>query len=177
MEMKQNNIPSNNYEINKNKSEEYQDWLSKELPKHNGLIIQFMTSKKYQYSLGESVQGIEVKYDMKLAKTNNLFIEIYEKRRHENHTFIESGILRKDNTIIYGIGDYKILYLFSKKLLLHIYSKYQNMNNSFLSNNNWVIFEKEGKPIMSASKTSIGFLLNTENMPDWIYIDKVIFSC
>jgi len=64
---------------------------------------------------------------MKLAETGNLYFETAEKTRPENPKFIESGILRNDNSWLYAIGNYTVVYVFSKKRLQRIWrhrSKY-----------------------------------------------------
>lgn len=101
---------------------EYQDFAAIELNK-SGIIISLLTSEKYQRDYGESLAGIEIKFDGKTETTGNLYFETHEKIRKENTIWAESGILRKDNTWIYGIGNYKVLYLISKNSLLRLYNK------------------------------------------------------
>jgi len=99
---------------------EYQDFAAIELLKV-GISINLLTSEKYQKSHGESLAGIEIKHDRQIEKYGNIFFETHEKTKAENQFFVESGILRKDNTWIYAIGDYKVLYLLPKKRLQQLY--------------------------------------------------------
>jgi hypothetical protein len=102
------------------KGKEYQDFIQIELMKH-GIFIGVLTSEKYQITHGETVTGIEIKFDDLLKKTGNLFIETHEKSNAKNRDFIESGILRNDNTWLYAIGDYSVIYLISKTSLQRFY--------------------------------------------------------
>jgi len=95
-----------------------------------------------QNSIGESLQGFEVKFDDMLHKTGNLWIEIAEKTNPNNEEYVSSGVFRKDNTWVYIIGDRKELFVFSKKLL----KRFAESGKFEIRENNM--------------KTSRGFLLN-----------------
>jgi hypothetical protein len=101
---------------------EYQDYSQLELYKA-GIPIGVLTSKKYQRKYGESIAGMEVKLDRKLEETGNLYFETHEKSDEKNLNFVESGILRNDNTWIYCIGNYKIMYLIPKRSLQRLYEQ------------------------------------------------------
>lgn len=101
------------------KGMEYQDFLIKPLIQH-GLVFQQYASKRYQQEKGESFNGIEVKYDMRMAETGNAYIEVAEKSNPNNAEYIKSGIFRDDNTILYVIGDYRYCYVLSKSHLRNI---------------------------------------------------------
>lgn len=69
---------------------------------------------------GENSIGFEIKYDMKMETTGNVWIETHERSDIIKPHF-PSGILREDNTWIYIIGNYKIAYIFSKEQLKRRY--------------------------------------------------------
>jgi len=136
---------------------EYQDFICEWLAKNYGIVLTIFTSQKKQYK-GESLQGFEIKYDMKYKETGNIYIEIGEKSEPREGEYIKSGILRNDNTWLYLIGNYKTLYIFSKKQLISIYEK--KLYYKYIPDNN--------------TETSEGFLL-TENMADKYCIKKIEF--
>lgn len=92
----------------------FQDYITDIL--HNfGWSINCYSSRKYNIEKGESLSRIEIKQDKKLKETGNFYFEVYERQKSNNGNYVESGILRKDNTMLIIIGDYEHLYLFSKK--------------------------------------------------------------
>lgn len=96
---------------------EYLDYIAPTLI-NIGLIFCPHLSKSYQKRYGESVNGIEVKYDRQFVKTNNLFIET-------EFNSSPSGINYGGNLWIYCIGDYRFLYVFATKGLQRIAQNYQ----------------------------------------------------
>lgn len=125
---------------------EYQDFISDQLRKSEPcIIIGAYSSKKYQYEHGESSSGIEIKHDMMMKATGNLYIEVAEKSNANLPDFTESGIMRNDNTWLYLIGDYEQAFLFSKKQLRIIYEDKQYYKQRGIQ-------EKQ-------KDTSIGFIL------------------
>ena len=127
--------------------EEYQDAVTDALYR-NGLLLITYCSEKRQLTDGENRFGMEIKYDDKLDKTGNLFFETAEKRRPENPEWIPSGILRRDNSWLYAIGNFEALYIFPKQYLPWIQDKHlrQSPGSRFYS-----VFE-------TAPKTSKGWL-------------------
>jgi hypothetical protein len=111
---------------------EFQDFVCMELAKQN-IILQNINSKKFQFEVGENLQGFEIKYDSRCTgdngtvATNRLSIEIAEKTRAENSDFIPSGIYRNDNSWLYIQGNYMNFWIFSKNLLqkLHNSGRYE----------------------------------------------------
>lgn len=133
-----------NYSEYYNKSladgQEYQDFVAEQLYKI-GLPLFNYASKKYQFKYGENKLGVEIKYDKIHKATGRVWIEVSEKSNPRNKEYVKSGIYRNDNTWLYVIGDYSVIYIFSKKLLRQLAesSKYKIRENS--------------------TKTSEGFLL------------------
>ena len=111
---------------------EFQDFVCIELAKQ-GIILQNINSKKFQFNVGENLQGFEIKYDARCTgdrgttATNQLSIEIAEKTRADNSKFVPSGIYRNDNSWLYIQGNFKTFWIFSKKLLilLHFSRRYK----------------------------------------------------
>lgn len=130
----------NYYNEHLEKGLEYQDFVANLLLKEVGIPLSSLSSKKHQYSVGENLQGIEIKFDDLYKKTGNLYIEVKEKADPNNKDYIDSGIYRSDNSWIYLIGDYNEIFLFGKShlKLIHQTGRYKEVI----------------KP------TSIGFLLN-----------------
>ncbi len=122
----------------------FQDHCTYVVQKELSLTLGNFQSKEYQYELGENAQGFEIKHDMKFEDTNNLWIEI-EHRVHDQEPYYLGGIKRQDGAWLYCIGDYHVLYIFSKRFLckLHETGKYIVIENNL--------------------KTSRGFLLPKED--------------
>jgi hypothetical protein len=101
--------------------QEYQDFVCQQLLFKLGFPIVQYCSKKYQYEVGESACGFEIKHDKRLKETGNLYIEIAEKSKPSNEEYISSGIYRDDNSWLYLIGNYEKIYIFGKRHLRKIY--------------------------------------------------------
>lgn len=86
--------------------------------KEHGIDIGVFYDKDNQYS-GESRAGIEIKYDYKSLETGNLYIE-YQERLNEGEGWVDSGILKEDNTIYWAIGNYEFFYFIAKEILVDI---------------------------------------------------------
>jgi len=100
---------------------EFQDFVCELLAKQ-GIILQNLTSKKWQVKLGENLQGFEIKYDSRCSETGRLSIEVAEKSRASQElAWTRSGIMRSDNSWLYIQGNYAILFLFAKRFLLNYY--------------------------------------------------------
>lgn len=119
----------------------YQDFVIEQLAKKIGIVVSNYSHKNNQYKTGENFQGVEIKYDDKMQDTGNLFFETFEKTHPDNPSWIPSGINRKDNSWLYLIGDYKRIYIFSKKYLPMMFSKLTK------------------REIIGKAKTSKGYLL------------------
>jgi hypothetical protein len=119
---KNNSGHTNSFEI----GNEFQDFVCIEMAK-DGIILQNINSKKFQFETGENLQGFEIKYDSRCTgdmgtdSTNRLSIEIAEKTKAENSKYIPSGIYRGDNAWIYIQGNYMMFWVFSIKHLRLMY--------------------------------------------------------
>ena len=83
-----------------------------------------------------------------------MFVEIAEKTNSSNQNFIASGIYRNDRTWLYIIGNYEIIYIFSKKRLRELHKE-----------NKYKVFE-------IGQGTSKGFLLPENDIEK--YVEKII---
>jgi len=97
---------------------EYQDFVCTTLAQH-GIILQNLMSKKYQFEVGENLQGFEIKLDDRCTDTERLSIEIAEKPFDAGYLeFRDSGIYRSDNSWLYIQGNYQIIFVFAKNWLI-----------------------------------------------------------
>ena len=137
---------------------QFQDFVTKALFYKLGWSINVLASYKSNIEIGESLAGIEIKNDKKMAETGNLYIELEEKAK--NGKFVPSGINRNDNSMIWCIGDYNKLYIIVKKVLKFLCEKYERFN-----------FKKVEK------ETSIGILIPVKFLEqhDIYYITKLEF--
>ena len=135
---------------------EYEDFVCDQLRKKYGVIIQIYSSKKYQAERGESAGGYEIKFDNMVAKTGNLYFEVAEKSDANLPEYSKSGIYRKDNTWLYLIGNYELLWVFSKRQLQITYKDRKNWDR-------YGIVERQ-------TQTSIGFTIPVEKAEKWLCI-------
>jgi len=117
---------------------EFQDFIVERLIRDMGISVSIFQSKKYQFQKGESLQGVEIKYDARSTgdctyfpceATGNVGIEIAEKSRAELHSWTPSGIYRLDNSWLYIVGNYHFAWVFAKKhlVLMHQSGKYRTI--------------------------------------------------
>lgn len=90
----------------------YSNYICKQWPFLYGKELTFCETYMEQITIGETLQGVEIKHDRRCAETGNLFIEVAEKRRQTNMKWVASGIFRRDNTQWYLIGDYVQFWVF-----------------------------------------------------------------
>jgi len=110
---------------------EFQDFVTDILLNEISISLSTYSSKKYQLK-GENKQGVEIKFDDKYNDTGNIYIEISEKSNPSNYNYVSSGIYRNDNTWLYIIGNYSILFIFGKSILkgMHKSKKYREVEIS-----------------------------------------------
>lgn len=111
----------NNYKIQLEEGQKFQDYCAYLLQKKLNIGVVNFQTKDWQYKLGENMQGIEFKFDSIFDSTGNLWIEIQE-RHDPDSPYVDSGILRQDNSWLYCIGNYDLFYIFSKKFLVSLYN-------------------------------------------------------
>lgn len=129
--------------------EEYQDFIQHELAKR-GIMFCCNTSRKYQWNEGESMGGLEIKYDRKLKDTGNVFIECLAESKDKTR-MIDGGIFKKDNAWLYLIGNYEKAYVMSKQQLQKLWTS--NLRYGLI---------KSGKMIPKEMSYAEGFLLTPD---------------
>jgi len=97
---------------------EFQDFVADLFHDKLGLTITNYQSRRYQFEKGENKQGIEIKLDRDILGTNNVSIEIAEKSRANLPQYTPSGIYRTDNSWLYVQGNFKIVFVFAKSILI-----------------------------------------------------------
>lgn len=122
---------NNNHKDSMEVGHQFQDFIINQFILKYGIVISVYASKKYQFDIGESRQGFEIKYDarstgdnthLKCTATNLVAIEVFEKTHPNNIEWIQSGILRDDNTIFYIIGNYHKAWWIEKRILKEVYN-------------------------------------------------------
>jgi DNA-binding protein H-NS len=112
-----------NYKYQLEEGKEFEKYVKKQLQEKKQLHLDIIEDEVNQYTIGETIQGYEIKYDKKYKDTGNLYIEIKEKTNPNNAKFVLSGIFRQDNTHTWIIGNYDEVYMFKKDTLIEIYNK------------------------------------------------------
>lgn len=142
---------------------EYQDFIADYLRKSDPcIILGAYSSRKYQNERGESASGIEIKYDMQMHKTGNVYIEVAEKSNPSILDYMPSGIMRNDNTWLYLIGDYEQALLFSKNQLKMLYANRER----------W----KDRNIRQRQTQTSIGFTYPIEKALNGMCLKHFVFK-
>lgn len=135
------------------KGQEYQDFIADQLWEQKRFHLRNYTSRHYQLNVGENAQGIEIKLDINMKQTGNLYIEVAE-RRDLCMPFVRSGIYN-GQAQYYLIGDYERGFLFGINNLkrIHESNRYEvftikrNTSQGFLlpiadaRKNRWMIEE------------------------------------
>ena len=101
---------------------EFQDFVCIVLAQRN-IILQNISSKKYQFESGENLQGFEIKLDKRCTDTQRLSIEVAEKSSRDVLVWTPSGILRQDNSIVYIQGNYDRFWVFMKNWLVRYHDQ------------------------------------------------------
>ena len=98
---------------------QYQDFVTDKMHELLGWNLNCYASLKWNIEKGESLSRIEIKNDRLMESTKNLYIETAEKDKNGN--FVPSGIFRKDNSIVWWVGNYTQAFLISKRMLKKLY--------------------------------------------------------
>jgi len=115
------------YQERLEKGQKFQDFVARCLMAE-GLPVILYTSTECQ-RLGESANGIEIKFDDRLHETGNLYIEIAE-RKDPSSNWVASGIYRTDNTWLYVIGNYHKIFIFAKNVLRLVEHRFKQVSTS-----------------------------------------------
>lgn len=95
---------------------EFQDFVTREMFRLGWPIVGY-SSRKYQLQYGENIMGAEIKRDQRFRDTGNLYIETEEKADPRNAIFVQSGIFREDNSILFIIGDDADFWILATRIL------------------------------------------------------------
>ena len=115
---------SKHHDIKREQSERYQDFAKRLWLHTKKEELEFYETQEEQYTIGESVQGVEVKYDIRSYKTGNLYIED-SRVKIQGYSFSSFWYLSKDNTVTWLIGTYHYAYIIPKSLLIAYHKKMQ----------------------------------------------------
>lgn len=89
--------------------------------KQLGVDIGLYYGRNAQYS-GESDAGIEIKYDKRSKETHNFYIE-YQERMWNTGSWVDSGILKDDNSRFFLYGTMSGYVIFKRETLLNYYNR------------------------------------------------------
>lgn len=92
-----------------------------------GMILNGFASKEGQ-RLGENLMGMEIKRDGLYQQTGNLYIEVAEKAQPRQGDYVPSGIMRSDNSWLYGIGNEMRFWIFAISLLRNFWNRRRDMS-------------------------------------------------
>ena len=138
--------------------QEYQDFVARQLLR-DGIALVNYQSYRAQLEWGENSLGMEIKFDDLLQRTGNVYIETAEKSHPSNPDFVDSGIYRADNSWLYAVGNFRELFVFSKRTLKKAHA--------------WT--RQDGAPRFErrTTKTSVAFLLPR---PDAVELAERLFA-
>lgn len=119
--------------------EQYQEFVSDMLFIHLKLAIFCYNNATNQLKIGENPQGIEIKFDRKLEKTGNVYIET------ETYGHVDGIYKINCNSWLWVIGNYHKFYIFSRKTLqkMHKSGKFRQVINKYDSSSGFLINETE----------------------------------
>lgn len=123
---------------------QFQDFVTDRLIESLGIALSTYQSKKWQV-IGENKQGIEIKFDDRMNDTGNIYIETAEKSNPANLEYIDSGIFRDDNSWLYIIGNYSILYIFGKITLKNMYQSGKYIRKEIPTSRGFLVAINEAK--------------------------------
>lgn len=116
----------------------------------NGMDLNPYLTEEGQ-NTGENEKGVEIKNDMMYKSTNNVYIEYQEKSNVDNTVFVNSGILKEDNTKYFLIGDRDKFWIFDKQQLVALFNREYPINQRGLPLSPGIRF--------AGNRTSRGMLL------------------
>ena len=120
--------------------QKFQDYCAVQIMKNLNIPLVNLQSKEFQFEIGENLQGFEIKYDQNFTNTNNLYIET-EHRVSLEQEYYKGGIFRNDNSWLYCIGNYEVIYIFSKSLLILLYQsgRYRVIENNLMTSKGFLL--------------------------------------
>ena len=119
----------------------------------NGMDLNPYLTEEGQ-NTGENEKGVEIKNDTMYKTTNNVYIEYQEKSNVLNSVFVNSGILKDDNTKFFLIGDRDKFWIFDKQQLVALFNQEYAKNQRRMPLLQGIRF--------AGNKTSRGMLLSVQ---------------
>lgn len=98
-----------NYMANLAEAKDFEDFVFDTMLHGRRLVVGGYKSRHYQTLYGESLTGVEVKFDKRFRTSGNLFIETSETH-HESAVLRPSGIYHDSDPWLIVIGDYATLW-------------------------------------------------------------------
>lgn len=108
---------------------QFQDVVTRELYLR-GIVVVGYSSRRFQNEQGENMLGAEIKRDGEFRKTGNIYLEVAEKSHPDNPQYVPSGIMRKDNSWLYVIGDEKKIWIFPTEYLRRLKDRYKRVEKT-----------------------------------------------
>lgn len=108
---------------------QFQDIVTRELYLR-GIVVVGYSSRRFQNEQGENMLGAEIKRDDKFRESGNIYLEVAEKSHPDNPQYIPSGIMRKDNSWLFVIGDEKTVWIFPTEYLRRIKHRYKQVTTA-----------------------------------------------
>ena len=130
------------------KGEQFEIYVDNEFKK-NSIDIGRYFSPEGQNS-GENEFGIEVKHDIMSLQTGNYYIELCE-RHSEKHDYVNSGLMKDDNTRYFILGTPNKYYIVSKDALLNEY-KSMDKTSKYWQNDKKLVEKYDSKAFIIKEK-------------------------
>lgn len=97
------------YISNLSEAKDFEDFAFDTLMHERRLVVGGYKSRHYQVMYGESLTGVEVKYDRKFRQTGNLYIETAESA-NDFDSRKPAGIYHRSDPWLFVIGDYETIW-------------------------------------------------------------------
>lgn len=135
--------------------------------KEKGYDIGMYYSRDGQYS-GENQAGVEIKNDKKMHETGNVYIE-YMERMSSDGEWVQSGILKDDNTRLWAIGTEDDYILIKKSDLIYLFNHLIEKNREGCYDNGYRFVEE------NEHQTSKGFIVKRKYIKKYLLdLDQAI---
>ena len=146
---------------------DFENHIAKLLSEQYGLVLNPYLTPEGQYTEGENELGIEIKNDRLIEKYGNAYIEYAEKSKGTNTSYVNSGILKADNSIYFLIGTVDRFYIFRKTRLVQIFKEENELFKQAKSSPRHVLFKE--------TPTSRGYVYPIKYaVNDTITIDEMV---
>ena len=146
---------------------EFENYIANLLMKDFDMDLGQYLTPEGQYDLGENKLGIEIKNDTLIKKWGNVYIEYAEKSNAKNSKYVDSGILKNDNSIYFLIGTSDEFWIFKKQRLIEIFYEEKQLAKNDKKSQRGILFKKKA--------TSLGYVFPVKNAGnDTISIEEMV---